>query len=249
MMAAVVLVGLCYFICEIYLDDCIVHGANDKDFLENLEKVFQRFSKHKLFPKPGKCKFGVPKVEFCGRVIAKEGVSMSAKKISQVLNFPLPVYQKQLKSFLGLVGYFRPHLRDLSNVAHPLQQMLVNYSRGTLLTWTQETKEVFSTLMNMVSDCSTMYFVDPDLPLYLHTDASDYGIGGYYSKSLMELRNPLRLLVSHWSTPNCVGLQYGRRPIQFFIVVKNSINFFVTVNSFFGVIMTICALFTTRLIV
>jgi hypothetical protein len=74
MMAAVVLVGLCYFICEIYLDDCIVHGATDKSFLENLEKVFQRFSKHKLFLKPGKCKFGVPKVEFCGQVISKEGI-------------------------------------------------------------------------------------------------------------------------------------------------------------------------------
>jgi hypothetical protein len=108
MMAAVVLVGLCYFICEIYLDDCIVHGANNKDFLVNLEKVFQRFSKHKLFLKPGKCKFGTPKVEFCGRVISKQGISMSAKKISQVLDFPLPVYHKQLKSFLGLVGYFRP---------------------------------------------------------------------------------------------------------------------------------------------
>jgi hypothetical protein len=162
--------------CEIYLDDCIVHGANDKSFLENLQKVFQRFSKHKLFLKPGKYKFGVPKVEFCGRVISKEGISMSAKKIGQVLDFP---YNKQLKSFLGLVGYFRPHLRDLSNVAHLLQQMLANYSRGTLLMWTQETKEVFSTLLNMVSDWSTMYFVDPDLPLYLHTDASDYGIGGY----------------------------------------------------------------------
>jgi hypothetical protein len=105
MMAAVVSVGLCYFICEIYLDDCIVHGANDKSFLENLERVFQRFSKHMIFLKP--------KVEFCGRVISKEGIPMSAKKISRVLDFPLPVYHNQLKSFLGLVGYFRPHLREL----------------------------------------------------------------------------------------------------------------------------------------
>jgi hypothetical protein len=167
------------------------HGANDNDFLVNLEKFFQRFSKHMFLSETGKCKFGTPKVEFCGRVIAKEGISMSAKKISQVLNFPLPVYHKQLKSFLGLVGYFRPHLRDLSNVAHPLQQMLINYSRGTLLMWTQETKEVFSTLMNMVSDCSTMYFVDPDLPLYLHTDASDYGIGGYLFQIIYGVEKPI----------------------------------------------------------
>jgi hypothetical protein len=169
MMAAVVLVGLVYFICEIYLDDCIVHASDNQTFLQNLEKVFQRFSKHKLFLKPGKCKFGVPHVEF----------SMSAKKISQVLDFPLSIYQKRLKSFLGLVGYFRPHIRDLSKQAHPLQEMLINYNRGTLLHWDNTAKEVFKTLVGLVQDCSIMYFVDPDLPLYLHTDASDFGIGGY----------------------------------------------------------------------
>jgi transposase InsO family protein len=179
MMAAVVLVGLVYFICEIYLDDCIVHAATNTSFLERLETVFQRFSKHKLFLKPGKCKFGTSKVEFCGRVVSKEGISMSEKKISQVLNFPVPVYHKQLKSFLGLVNYFRPHIRDHSNVAHPLNEMLVNYNRQTLLKWTEPTKEAFKTLVGLVNDCTTMYFVDPDLPLYLHTDASDYGIGGY----------------------------------------------------------------------
>jgi hypothetical protein len=101
MMAAVVLAGLVYFICETYLDDCIIHAANNESFLARLEQVFQRFHKHKLFLKPAKCQFGLTKVEFCGRVISKDGISMSAKKISQVLNFPLLTYHKQLKSRLG----------------------------------------------------------------------------------------------------------------------------------------------------
>ena len=179
MMAAVVLAGLVYFICEIYLDDCIVHAADNAAFLKRLEQVFARFSKHKLFLKPGKCRFGTSMVEFCGRVVSKEGISMSEKKISQVLDFPVPIYHKQLKSFLGLVNYFRPHIRDHSNVAHPLNEMLVNYNRQTLLKWTEPTKEAFKTLTGLVSDCTMMYFVDPDLSLFLHTDASDYGIGGY----------------------------------------------------------------------
>jgi hypothetical protein len=190
MMAAVVLAGLVYFICEIYLDDCIIHAADNASFLARLEQVFQRFSKHKLFLKPAKCLFGTPKVEFCGRVISKLGISMSAKKISQVLNFPFPIYHKQLKSFLGLVGYFRPHIRDLSKEAHPLNEMLVNYNRSTLLQWTDTTKTAFRTLVDLVSDCSTMYFVDPDLPLYLHTDASDYGIGGYLFQIIDDVERP-----------------------------------------------------------
>jgi hypothetical protein len=190
MMAAVVLAGLVYFICEIYLDDCIIHAADNASFLARLEQVLQRFSKHKLFLKPAKCLFGTPKVEFCGRVISKLGISMSAKKISQVLNFPFPIYHKQLKSFLGLVGYFRPHIRDLSNEAHLLNEMLVNYNRTTLLKWNDTTKKNFRTLVDLVSDCSTMYFVDPDLPLYLHTDASDYGIGGYLFQIIDNVERP-----------------------------------------------------------
>jgi hypothetical protein len=57
--------------------------------------------------------------------------------------------------------------------------MLVNYNRQTLLKWTEPTKEAFKTLTGLVSNCTTMYFVDPDLPFYLQTDASDYGIGEY----------------------------------------------------------------------
>jgi hypothetical protein len=133
MMAAVVLAGLVYFICEIYLDDCIVHAANNAVFLARLELVFQRFSKHKLFVKPAKRHFGMLKIKFCVRVILKEGISMSAKKISQVLNFPFHIYHKQLQSFIGLVGYFRPHIRNLSHEAHPINEMLLNYNRSTLL--------------------------------------------------------------------------------------------------------------------
>ena len=145
----------------------------------SLQDLNKSSKEHNLFCKPSKCKFGLPKVEFCGRVISKDGISMSEKKISQVLDFPLPVYMKQLKSFLGLVNYFGPHIRSLSTVAHPLHGLLANYNRGTVLKWTDVTKQAFKTLSGLVEDCPTMYFVDPDLPLYLHTDASDYGIGGY----------------------------------------------------------------------
>jgi hypothetical protein len=86
---------------------------------------------------------------------------------------------KQLKSFLGLDNYFRPHIRDQSKLAHPLNQMLTDYNRSTVLKWTDETKKAFFALQKLVCDCPLMHFVDLELPRYLHTNASDYGIGGY----------------------------------------------------------------------
>jgi transposase InsO family protein len=190
MMAAVVLAGLIYFICEIYLDDCIVHASDNLTFISRLELIFKRFEKHKIILKPGKCRFGLSEVEFCGRVISKEGISVSDKKKGQVLDFPLPVYMKQLKSFLGLANYSRPHVPHHSEVARPLHAMLNGYSRGKLLVWTVELKASFHELQRLINECPTMYFVDPDAQVYVHTDASDYGIGGYMFQIFDSVERP-----------------------------------------------------------
>ena len=207
MMVAVVLCGLIYFICEIYLDDCIVHAADSATFLLRLEQVFLRFQKHKILLKPAKCRFGFSEVQFCGRVISKEGISMSKEKKGQVLDFPLPVYMKQLKSFLGLANYFRPHIQNHSEVARPLHNMLVNYHRGTVLKWTDALIASFHELQRMINECPTMYFVDPDLQVFVHTDASDYRIGGYMFQIVDEIERPcafvsksLSVLQIRWPT-------------------------------------------------
>ena len=94
---------------------------------------------------------------------------MSEKKISQIFNFPLPVYAKQLKSFLGLANYFRPHVRNHATIAHPLHGMLSNYNRAKVLKWTPELEASFRELQRLISECPTMYFVDPDIPTRLLT--------------------------------------------------------------------------------
>ena len=70
-----------------YLDDCIVYASNEDQFLTRLKEVFQRFRERGLLLKAKKCKFGLPQIEYVGRVISKEGLSMSMVKIQSVLNF------------------------------------------------------------------------------------------------------------------------------------------------------------------
>jgi hypothetical protein len=89
-MASVVLAGLIYLICEMYLDDCIVFATGDEQFLERLETVFKRFKERNIFLKASNCKFGLPVVEYVGRTISKERISISTKKINSVLDFPKP---------------------------------------------------------------------------------------------------------------------------------------------------------------
>ena len=111
MIATIVLTGLIYHVCEMYIDDCIVYGNTDGEFVSCLRPIFERFRLHNLFLKASKCKFGYSELVFVGKVISLEGLQMSRTRIQSVLDFPIPVYAKQLESFLGTVNYFRDFIR------------------------------------------------------------------------------------------------------------------------------------------
>ena len=126
-MANTVLHGLIYQICEIYIDDIIVYGSLEEEFLENLEKVLKRLKEYNISLNPKKTKIGLPKIEYVGHTISGEGISISAEKRQDVLDVPLPVTQQDLKSFLGLVSYYRDHLCSHSSMVQPLHKLIVDY--------------------------------------------------------------------------------------------------------------------------
>jgi hypothetical protein len=109
-MATVVLVGLVSIVCELYLDDVLVYGETEAEFAKNLRSVFMRFRKHKILLKPKKCAFGMTKIEFVGHTISEEGVSFSREKLQEVLDFPRPVTQQQLRQLIGLANYYHDHV-------------------------------------------------------------------------------------------------------------------------------------------
>ena len=137
-LASIVLVGLLYFICELYIDDIIVYGRDEDEFLANLERVFQRLEKHQLTCNPKKMFLGLEEVEFVGHTVNHSGITFSREKIEKVLAIKEPVYGKELKAFLGVVGYFHSHIRDYAIVARPLHKMIHAYERNRKLVWTDE---------------------------------------------------------------------------------------------------------------
>jgi hypothetical protein len=146
MMASVILVGLIYFICEMCLDDCIVHAVGDDQFIDRLDQVLGTFQKHLITLKPSKCKFGLALVEYCGKQIDQSGVSMSKKKIKKVLDFPKPTTAHQMKQFVGLVNYFHDHVPHHSHIMKDLHDMIKGYEKRTRSkapVWTEEGKIAF----------------------------------------------------------------------------------------------------------
>ena len=180
MMASIVLLGLIYNICEMYLDDCIVHAKGSDEFLQRLEIVFKRFSDKNIKLKASKCKFGLKLIEYVGRQISKAGISMSTTKIRAVQEFPKPVVLTQLRSFLGLANYFRDFVPNHSNVVSPLHQMIDHAAKKqSKLIWTVAGETAYEAIKDLISKSPLLYFMSDTAPIVLMTDASDYGVGGY----------------------------------------------------------------------
>ena len=177
--ASVVLAGLLYFTCEVYIDDVNVYGKDKEEFLTRLRDVFLRFRHHKIYLKASKCFLGYSELNYLGKVISSDGVQMSKDRVKQVADFPTPQLSKQLKSFLGITNYFRDHVRNHSMVVKPLHSLLTNYCKTKKITWTAEALNAFQQIKQEILKCTTMHFINETDPIYLHTDASDFGIGGY----------------------------------------------------------------------
>jgi len=176
-----VLCILLYNGCELYIDDIIIYGSTEEEFVQNLETVFVWLKNKGLTLNPDKAKILLREVEAVGHVINKYGIKMSEEKISKVMNFPIPKFGKQLKQFLGLANYFRDHVRNHSTLAQPLDKLIGNYkmTKHKLIQWTAETMEAFRTLQAEVAKCPMLYFLEEQGKIVLETDASDYGIGAY----------------------------------------------------------------------
>ncbi|KAA5591127.1 RNA-directed DNA polymerase, partial [Pseudomonas aeruginosa] len=103
--------------CFVYLDDIVIYSYDLKSHINNLSKVFERIRNYNLKLQPEKCAFLRKEVGYLGHIINEEGVKPNPDKIQAVAKFPTPKSPKDIKSFLGLVSYYRRFIPDFSKLA------------------------------------------------------------------------------------------------------------------------------------
>ena len=101
-----VLNGLVYEICEIYIDDVLIHGKSDPELLDNTRRVFERLRDKNVAVNPKKTELGLAEVEYIGHLVSATGTSFIPEKRMKVLDFPQPTTQKEMLQFIGLANYF-----------------------------------------------------------------------------------------------------------------------------------------------
>ena len=105
-------------------DDILISGEIDNEHLQNLEKVFQILHKNGVKLRKSKCVFFSKEVTYLGFRINEHGVFPVKEKIKDLLNAKSPKDVTQLKSFLGMLNYYRRHLPNLASVLEPLHNLL-----------------------------------------------------------------------------------------------------------------------------
>ena len=137
-MSNTVLASLVYQICELYIDDVLIHGRDIESFLTNVRKVFERLREFNVAVNPAKTKLGLAEVEYVGR-------SFTEEKRLKVLKFPLPVTHKNLLQFIDLCNYFRNHVPRMTEMTQPLRKFIPakKYKGSAKLAWTPEAIEAF----------------------------------------------------------------------------------------------------------
>ena len=103
-----------------FLDDILIYSKNEEEHEEHLRLTLQFLREHKLYAKLSKCDFYRDRIHHLGHIISTEGISVDPKKIEAIMNWPTPRNVIDVRSFIGLAGYYRRFIEGFSKVAHAI---------------------------------------------------------------------------------------------------------------------------------
>ncbi|PAA74169.1 hypothetical protein BOX15_Mlig001265g14 [Macrostomum lignano] len=179
----VVLGKLCWKTCLVYLDDLLVWSRTVEEHLERLQTVFRRLRAANIKLKPKKCAFLLKSVTFLGHVVSADGIATSPEKIAEIRDWPTPRNVKEVRSFLGLCGYYRQFIADFSRIAEP---MLRRTRHDCPWSWDEECQAAFEALKERLQGSEVMAFpnfAEDAGEFVLDTDGSTKeGIGAVLSQ-------------------------------------------------------------------
>ena len=131
----------------VFIDDILVYSKDAHEHEQHLKIVLQTLREKKLYAKLSKCDFWLKEVSFLGHIVSAEGIRVDPIKIEAVVNWKPPRNVIEVRSFLGLAGYYRRFVRGFSVIASPLTKLL---RKGIKFEWTDKCHNSFEQLKGML---------------------------------------------------------------------------------------------------
>ena len=158
----------------VFIDDILIYSKTKEEHAEHLRIVLEILRKEKLYAKWSKCEFWLNQVQFLGHVINKEGIRVDPAKIEAVLNWDKPRTPTEVRSFLGLAGYYRRFVQDFAKIATPLTRLT---RKAEKFVWTDKCEESFQELKKRLVTAPVLTLPDEKGNFVIYSDASHKGLG------------------------------------------------------------------------
>ncbi|XP_043700305.1 uncharacterized protein LOC122651025 [Telopea speciosissima] len=168
----------------VYLDNIVVYSHTLEEHVQHLRIVFEVLKDNQLYVKKEKCSFAQEEVMFLGHKIGGGTLRMDKSKVRAIQEWEAPTKVIELRSFLGLVNYYRRFIQGYSKRAAPLTDLL---KKNKAWEWSDSCQDAFDDLKEAIMEEPVLALPDYGKPFEVHTDASDFTIGGV----LMQERHPI----------------------------------------------------------
>jgi hypothetical protein len=156
------------------IDDILVYSRNEEEHEGHLRLVLQKLRVNQLYAKFSKCEFWLKEVSFLGHVITGGGVAMDPGKVRDVLNWEPPTTVSEIRSFLGLVGYYRRFIEGFSKLVKPLTSLL---EKDKKFIWSEACQNSFDELRKRLTTAPVLAMPDVHKSFDIYCDASKQGLG------------------------------------------------------------------------
>ena len=162
-----------------YLDNIIIYSSTPEEHLEHIRTVFEKLHDAQLSMKLSKCHFFTKEIQYLGHILGKEGIKPVPAKTEAIRIMHPPVNLKQVRTFLGLVGYYRKFIRNFAKIAKPLTMLT---RMDVKFEWKEIHQDAFMKLKEAIIQAPILRYLDTTKPYIVYTDASNNACGAQLSQ-------------------------------------------------------------------
>ncbi|XP_057693505.1 uncharacterized protein LOC130916648 [Corythoichthys intestinalis] len=223
-----VLCGLSQFAAA-YLDDIIIYSNSWDEHLQHLKVVLRCLQNAGLTVNPAKCAFAKRETEYLGFVIGGGLVKPQIGKVEAIRCCPLPRTQKQLKSFLGMSGWYHRFIPNYSARASLLTDM-TSLRGSSVLRWSEEAVKAFRDIQQALCQDPVLHCPDFEQEFVLQTDACDRGLGAVLLQGPPNDRHPIAFISrklfpreTRYSTieKECLAIKWALDALRYYLLGRH----------------------------
>ena len=178
----------------IFIDDILVYSKDAQEHEHHLRIVLQTLRENKLFEKLSKCDFWLKEVSFLGHIVSDEGIRVDPVKIKAIMNWKPPRNVTEVRSFLGLAGFYRRFVQGFSVIASSLTRLL---QKGVKFEWDDKCQSSFERLKEILVKAPVLIQPTSGREYTMYNDASRIGLGCVLMQDEKVVAYASRQLKSH----------------------------------------------------